>query len=89
MQKLAFEVIDPRYLDGTTNSEWLDDLTTTDAITITVVKTLPDIVQSLDLPSIVPMEDPAGIFQSWIDGIEVKDVEGTVLVTKQIESTSQ
>ena len=84
--ELAFEVIDPRYLEGTTNSEWLDDLTTTDAITITVVKTLPDIVQSLDLPSIVPMEDPAGIFQSWIDGIEVKDVEGTVLSYQADES---
>ena len=84
--ELAFKVIDPRYVDGT-NTDWLDDLTTTDAITITVVKTLPDIVQSTDLPSIVPMEDPGGIFQSWIDGIEVKDVEGTGIDYDQTAST--
>ncbi len=39
--ELVFEVIDPRYENGQTNSDWLDDLTTQLEQTLTVVRTPP------------------------------------------------
>ncbi len=74
--ELVYEVIDPRYEDGQTNSDWLDDLTTQLDLDLTVVTT-PATFDTLNesVPEI-PMDDPAGLFADWINSIIIKDVRG-------------
>ncbi len=88
--KLKFKIVDERFVEGVTNSDWEDDLTDEIEKSITLFVTPPSIDDYNSTIGVIPMDDPNNnfgnqldgngeVFAGWVSSIKVKDVNGSTL----------